>query len=59
MIADGAGVDGNIMSDGDVVANMGWTRFVGDVYARAVLDVRAVADSDGSYVATHDGIEPY
>ena len=59
MIVDGAGVDSNIMSDCDVVADMSWARFVGDVYARAVLDVRAVADSDGSYVATHDGIEPY
>jgi hypothetical protein len=32
---------------------------MGDVDAAAVLNVRAVADGDGGYVAAHDGIEPY
>ena len=59
MIVDGAGVNCHVVTYRYVVADMSWARFVGDVYARAVLDVRAVADSDGSYVATHDGIEPY
>ena len=56
---DGAGVDSNIMSDCDVVADMSWARFVGDVYARAILDVRAVADGDGGHITADHGVEPY
>ena len=49
---------GDVVANGDVAADMCGTCFVGDVYARAVLHVRAVADGDGCYVTTHHGIEP-
>jgi len=59
VVADGAGVDGDVMTDGDIGADVGGSGVVGDVDAGAVLHVGAVADGDGGDVATHDGIEPH
>ena len=50
---------GDIVSDGDVVADVCRSRLVGHVYARAILDVRTVADGDGGYIAADHGVEPY
>ena len=58
VVVNGAGVDGDIMTNGDVVADMGWTSLVGDVDAATVLNVGAVTNGNGGYVATNDGIEP-
>ena len=58
VVVDGAGVDGDVMADGDVAADVGGAGLVGDVDAGAVLHVGAVADGDGCDVAAHDGVEP-
>ena len=57
-VADGAGMNGDVMADGDMAADMCGTGVVGDVDTGAVLYVGAVADGDGSHIATHDGSEP-
>ena len=59
VVVDGAGMDGDIVADGDVRADMGGTRVEGHMDTGAVLDVCAVADGDGSHVATNDCVEPY
>ena len=59
MVVDGTGMYGHIMSDGDIRADMCGACVESDVDAAAVLDVRTVADGDGGYVATNDGIEPH
>ena len=59
MVVDGAGMDGDVMADGDIRADMRRTCVEGDVHAGAVLDIRAVADGDRGHVATDDGVEPY
>ena len=58
-VADGAGVDGDVVADGDVAADMGGARFVGHVDAGAVLHIGAVADGAGCHVAAHHGVEPH
>ena len=57
-VMDGAGVDGDVMAYGDVAADVCGASVVGDVDARAVLDVGAVANGDGGNVAAYNGIEP-
>lgn len=58
VVVDGAGMDGDIMAYGDVRADMRRTCLVGDMYARAVLYIGTVANSDGGYIASNNGIEP-
>ena len=57
-VVDGAGVDGAVVSDGDVAADLGGTGIVGDMDAGAVLHVGAVAYGDGGHIASHHCIEP-
>ena len=52
-------MNGNVMTNRHVVADMGGTCLVGDMHTTAVLDVGAVADGDRGHVASDDGIEPY
>ncbi len=59
VIVNGAGMDGDVMTDRHVVADMGRACVEGYMHAAAVLDVRAVADGDWGYVATNDCVEPY
>jgi hypothetical protein len=56
---NGTGVDGDIMANGDVGANMRGPRLMGDMDARTVLHVRTVAYGDGGNVAADNGIKPY
>ena len=58
VVVDGAGMDGDIMADGDIRADMRRTRLEGDMHARAILYIGAMANSDGGYIATNNGIEP-
>ena len=55
---DGAGVDGGVVTDGDIVFDDGGTYLVGDVHAGTVLHVHAVAHMDVGHIATDYGIEP-
>ena len=57
-IANGAGVDGNIMAYGDITAYMSWSCIMGHMNARAILDIGAVADGDRSNVAANYSVEP-
>ncbi len=59
VIVDGTGMNGNVMTYRHVVADVSGTRVESDMNATAVLDIRAVADGDGSHIATNDSIEPY
>ena len=52
-------MNGDVMTDGDITANMCRTCLVGHMDARTVLDIRAIANRDGSHVASHHGIKPY
>ena len=56
---DGACVDGDIVTDGHVAADMRRAGIVRHMYAGAVLHIAAVTDGDGSHVAPHHSIEPY
>ena len=56
---NGTGMNRDVMTDGDIVADVGRTRLVGHMYTTTVLDIRAVTDGDGGHVATDHGIEPY
>ena len=58
-LTERTGMDGSVVAYGNVVLHDGGTRGVGDVDAGAVLHVATVAHRYGSYVATHDGTEPY
>jgi len=58
MIVDGAGVYGDVVTYGDVVADMRRSRLMGDMDTGTVLHISAVANGDGSHVATDYGIEP-
>ena len=58
-VADGAGMEGDIVADGDVAAYMRGADVVGHVYAASVLHVGAVANGDRGHVATHHGVEPH
>ncbi len=59
VVVDGTSVDGDVMADGDIAADVRRARLVGDMDAGAVLHVGAVADGDGCHVAPDDGIEPH
>ena len=59
VIVDGAGMNSNVMTYRHIVADVSGTRVESDMNARTVLDIRTVADGDGSHVATNDSIEPY
>jgi hypothetical protein len=59
MIVDGAGMNGNVMPDGHVVADMGRTGLMGHMHTAAILDVRAVADGDRSHITANHSVEPY
>ena len=56
---NGAGMNGHIMSDSDIVADMRRTGLMGHVNTTAVLDVRAVTYRDGGHVASDNSVEPY
>ena len=58
-VADGAGMEGDVVAYGDVAAYTRGADVVGHVYAGAVLHVGAVADGDGGHVAAHHGVEPH
>lgn len=59
VVADGAGVDGDVVADGDVRADVGRSRLMGHVDARPILHIGTVADGDGGYVAAHHRIKPH
>jgi len=59
IVMDGAGMDGDVVADGHVVADVGRASLMGDVDAGTVLNVGAVADGDGSHVAAYHRIEPH
>ena len=59
VVVDGAGMDGDVMAYRHVVADVGGACVESHMHAAAVLDVCAVADGDGSHVATNDCVEPY
>jgi hypothetical protein len=46
------------VTDGYVVADFDCRLLVKGVKHRAVLDVNAVADADGVYIATDNGVKP-
>ena len=52
-------MNGDVVPDGDIVADMRRPRLVGDMDTATILDVRAVADGDRCHVATYHGVEPY
>ena len=52
-------MNGDVVTNCDIVADVGGARFVSHMHTTAVLNIRAVADGDGGYVATDYGIEPY
>ena len=58
-VMHGAGMHGCVVADGHVVAYHRRAGGVGDMDARAVLDVGAVANGYRGYVAAHDRVEPY
>jgi hypothetical protein len=58
MVMNGAGMNGNVMSYGYVVADMGRTSLVGYMYTTAILDVCTVANGYRSHIATNHCIEP-
>ena len=58
-VVDGAGVDGDVVADGDVAAYMRGADVVGHVYAASVLHVGAVTKGDGRHVTAHHSVEPH
>ena len=59
MVVNGAGMHGDIMSDGDIAANMRGSRLVSHMDAGTILYIGAVANGDRRHVAPHYSIEPY
>ena len=57
-VANGAGMHCGIVTYGDIIANDGGTSGVGDMNARTILHVGAVADGDGSHISTYHSIKP-
>jgi hypothetical protein len=58
MVVDSASMNGDIMTYGNIVADMRRSCLVGDMDAGAILHIGAVTNSDRCYVATDNGIEP-
>ena len=59
IVVDGAGMHGDVMPDGDLVADMRGTSLVGYVYTTAILNVGTVTDGDRSHIAANHRIKPY
>ena len=58
-IVNGAGMNGDIMTNGYVATNMSGTRLVCHMNTRTILNVGSVANGYGSHIAPHHSIEPY
>ena len=59
IIVDSTRMNRYVVADGDIVTNVGRTSFMGNMNARSVLDIGAIADGDRGYIATNHCIEPY
>lgn len=59
MVVDGAGMHGDVMSDGHIVTDMRGTCLMGHMDTGAVLHIGAVADGDRCHVATYHRVEPH
>jgi len=59
MVVDGTGMDGNVVADGNVAANVRGTCIKGHMDTGTVLHVGTVADGNGCHIATYHSIEPY
>ena len=58
-VVNGAAMEGDVMSDGDVVAYLECCFLIEGMETAAVLYVDSVADADVVDIASHNGIEPY
>lgn len=58
VIMNSASMNGNIVSDGNVAADVRRTCLMGNVDTGTVLYIGAVANGDGGYIAPYYGIEP-
>ena len=58
MIMNGAGMNSDIVTNGDVVANMRRACLVSNMDARAILYIGTVANGDRGHIASNNGIEP-
>lgn len=58
-VADGAGMEGDVVANGDIAADMSRPGVMCHMDTGAVLHVGAVANGDGRHIATHHSVEPH